>query len=201
MRLVARLTASQHSAHPKRADSTRAVGSLLSWVLAGALLVLLAGQAPGQSASQSAPVTPPNEVEFYGNPNSPISGGVVIPANRAFVWTSGTVPAPADRNAERGTRARYGDTYTQAASILSRIEGQLEEQGLSMRDVVYIRAYLVPDPENEGRIDMQGWSKAFGEVFGTDQNPTKPARSTVGVAALVVSDWLIEIEAFAVFPN
>ena len=140
------------------------------------------------------------EVAFYGNPQSPISGGVVIPANRATLWTSGTVPGVADQNAERGTRERYGDTYTQAASILSRIEGQLEEQGLSMRDVVYIRAYLVSDPENDGRIDMQGWSKAFGEVFGTEENPTKPARSTVGVAALVVSDWLLEIEAFAVFP-
>ena len=144
--------------------------------------------------------TAPDEVTFYGNPNSPISGGVVIPANRAFVWTSGTVPAVADPDAERGTRERYGDTQTQARSILGRLAEQLTAQGLSMRDVVYIRAYLVPDAEKGGRIDMEGWSKAFGEVFGTDQNPTKPARSTVGVAALVVADWLIEIEAFAVFP-
>jgi enamine deaminase RidA (YjgF/YER057c/UK114 family) len=164
-------------------------------ILAVCLLVLSAGVAGAQSQAAA-----PDDVEFYGNPNSPISGGVVIPADRAFVWTSGTVPGVADRDAERGTRERYGDTYTQAASILSRIEGQLKEQGLTMRDVVYIRAYLVPDAENEGRIDMQGWSKAFGEVFGTEKNPTKPARSTVGVAALVVSDWLIEIEAFAVFP-
>ncbi len=159
--------------------------------------ILLLALAAGAGGAQSAP----EEVTFYGNPRSPISGGVVIPANRAYVWTSGTVPGVADQNAERGTRERYGDTYTQAASILSRIEAQLEEQGLTMRDVVYIRAYLVADPENEGRIDMQGWSKAFGEVFGTDDNPTKPARSTVGVAALVVPDWLLEIEAFAVFPE
>ncbi len=149
----------------------------------------------GQSAKA------PDEVEFYGNPRSPISGGVVIPANRAYVWTSGTVPGVADENAARDSRERYGDTYTQAASVLDRIEGQLKEQGLTMKDVVYIRAYLVGDPENGGRIDMQGWSKAFGEVFGTDDNPTKPARSTVGVAALVVPNWLIEIEAFAVFPE
>ena len=166
-------------------------------ILAACVLLLSAGVVGAQSGSGAAA---PDDVEFYGNPNSPISGGVVIPAGRAFVWTSGTVPGAANRDAERGTRERYGDTYTQAASILSRIEGQLKEQGLTMRDVVYIRAYLVPDAENEGRIDMQGWSKAFGEVFGTEKNPTKPARSTVGVAALVVSDWLIEIEAFAVFP-
>ena len=159
-----------------------------------ATLVCLASAAAGAQ-------TAPDEVTFYGNPQSPISGGVVIPAGRASVWTSGTVPGVADQNAERGTRARYGDTYTQAASILGRIEGQLKEQGLSMKDVAYIRAYLVPDPENDGRIDMQGWSKAFGEVFGTEANPTKPARSTVGVAALVVADWFIEIEAFAIFPD
>ena len=82
-----------------------------------------------------------------------------------------------------------------------RIAEQLKAQGLTMKDIVYIRSYLVPDSENDGRIDMQGWSKAFGEVFGTDENPTKPARSTVGVAALVVPDWLVEIEAFAVFPE
>ncbi len=70
-----------------------------------------------------------------------------------------------------------------------------------MKDVVYLRAYLVPDPTKGNRIDMEGWSAAYGEVFGTAANPTKPARSTVGVSALVNSDWLIEIEAFAVFPK
>ena len=160
------------------------------------LVVLCASLAVAQE-----PATAPEEIAFYGNPSSPISGGVVIPPGRAWVWTSGTVPAVADQNAERGSRERYGDTRTQAASVLSRIATQLEEQGLTMRDVVYIRAYLVPDALNDGKIDMQGWSAAFGEVFGTDDNPTKPARSTVGVSALVVPDWLIEIEAFAVFPK
>ncbi len=160
------------------------------------LVLLTAGIAAAQQ-----PASTPEEVSFYGNPNSPISSGVIIPPGRAWVWTSGTVPAVANQDAERGSRERYGDTRTQATSVLSRIAGQLEEQGLTMRDVVYIRAYLVPDPEKDGKIDMQGWSAAFGEVFGTDQNPTKPARSTVGVSALVVPDWLIEIEAFAVFPD
>jgi hypothetical protein len=65
----------------------------------------------------------------------------------------------------------------------------------------YLRAYLVPDPTKGSRIDMEGWTAAYGEVFGTAANPTKPARSTVGVSALVNADWLIEIEAVAVFPK
>ena len=143
----------------------------------------------------------PGQVTFYGSPNAAISSGVVIPANKAFVWTSGTTPGVADANAKPGTRERFGDTRTQATSILKNIAGQLEKQGLTMKDVVYLRAYLVPDPTKGNRIDMEGWSAAYGEVFGTAANPTKPARSTVGVTALVNADWLIEIEAFAVFPK
>ena len=143
---------------------------------------------------------PADQVTFYGAPNSPISSGVVIPPNRALVWTSGTTPGVADANAKPGTRERFGDTRTQATSILKNIAGQLEKQGLTMKDVVYLRAYLVPDPTKGNRIDMEGWSAAYGEVFGTAANPTKPARSTVGVTALVNADWLIEIEAFAVKP-
>jgi len=158
-----------------------------------ALLVL----APAAAFAQQAPA----QVTFYGAPTAAISSGVVIPPNKAFVWTSGTTPAVADANAKPGTRERFGDTRTQATSILKNIAGQLEKQGLTMKDVVYLRAYLVPDPTNNNRIDMDGWSAAYGEVFGTPANPTKPARSTVGVVALVNADWLIEIEAFAVYPK
>jgi len=140
------------------------------------------------------------EVTFYGNPTSPISSGVVIPANRATLWVSGTTPPVVKQDAPAGSPERFGDTKTQAAGVLRNIAAQLEKQGLSMRDVVYIRAYLVPDPAKGGKIDVAGWNAAYTEVFGTAANPTKTARSTVGVVALVNADWLIELEAFAVFP-
>ena len=38
-------------------------------------------------------------------------------------------------------------------------------------------------------------------MFKTKENPVKTARSTVGVAALVNPDWLLEIEAVAVYPE
>lgn len=158
---------------------------------------------PGLLAAQeeSTATQTPEDVAFYGNPSSPISSGVVLPAGRAMLWTSGTVPAALNRDAPAGSRERYGDTKTQARSALERLRDQLREHGLSLRDVVYLRVYLVPDPAKDGKIDTQGWNEAYGEVFGTDANPTKPARSTVGVSALVVPDWLIEIEAVAVFPQ
>lgn len=140
------------------------------------------------------------QVKFYGSPTSPISSGVIVPAGHAQLWVSGTTPPALKADAPAGSRERYGDTKTQAAGILKSIETQLKAQGLSMQDVVYIRAYLVPDPAKENKIDTAGWNAAYTEMFGTAANPTKTARSTVGVTALVNPDFLIEIEAFAVFP-
>jgi len=152
------------------------------------------------ATATGATATPPTDVKFYGNPNSPISSGVLIPPGRASIWVSGTVPPVLKTDASPGSRERFGDTKVQAAGILKAIEGQLATHGLSMRDVVYLRAYLVPDPAKENKIDVAGWNAAYGEVFNTAANPVKTARSTVGVTALVNADWLIEIEAFAVYP-
>lgn len=152
-------------------------------------------------AQDTPPVGPPAAVRFYGNPSSPISGGVAIPANAAFVWTSGTVPPVIDPQAKPDSPARFGDTKTQAVGVLQAIEKQLAQQGLTMRDVVYLRAYLVADPAKGGKIDTDGWNEGYKQFFGTTTNPTKPARSTVGVAALVNPLWLVEIEAFAVYPE
>lgn len=151
------------------------------------------------STSAAAQGGPPSKVTFTGGRGN-ISNTVAIPANAAVVWTSGTVPGVADANAPAGSRARYGDTKTQAVSVLTAIEARLKEQGLGMKDVVYLRAYLVPDKEKGGVIDTQGWNEAYGQFFNNATNPVKPARSTVGVLALVNAEWLVEVEAFAVYP-
>jgi enamine deaminase RidA (YjgF/YER057c/UK114 family) len=147
----------------------------------------------------SAIATVPETVSFSGSPDSPIASAVSVPANQAYFWTSGTVPPILDKNAPAGSRERYGDTKTQAIATLKRIEELLKEVGLSMSDVTYLRAYLVPDKFNDNKVDYQGWFDAYSQYFNNSQNPAKTARSTVGVAGLVNPDWLIEIEAVAVF--
>jgi enamine deaminase RidA (YjgF/YER057c/UK114 family) len=166
--------------------------------LVGAIVVALAG---GLAIERSvhADQLPPASVTFAGSATSPISASVLIPANRAWMWISGTTPPVVKAEAPAGSRERYGDTRTQATGVLKNIAGQLAAQGLSMKDVVYMRAFLVPDPAS-GRIDTAGWNAAYTEVFGTAANPTRTARSTVGVVQLVNADFLIELEAFAVFP-
>ena len=165
--------------------------SLLTRGVAAALVMTAARGASAQAA--------PTTVTFTGGRGN-ISNTVAIPANAAVVWTSGTVPGVADTSAAPDSPARYGDTKTQAISVLKAIEARLKEHGLGMKDVVYLRAYLVPDKNKGGTIDVQGWNAAYGEFFNNANNPVKTARSTVGVAALVNAAYLVEVEAFAVYP-
>ena len=131
---------------------------------------------------------------------SPIAAGVALPAGRALFWTSGTVAAPFKKDGNTA-HERFGDTHAQGVSALKNIARVLAEQGLTMNDVVYLRVYLAPDTEKDGKPDFAGWFKAYAEYFNNEKNPTKTARSTVGVSALVSPDWLIEIEAFAAYPS
>ena len=143
---------------------------------------------------------PPAGVVFTGEATSPISSGVGVPAGRAYFWTSGT-GAPVIKKDATSLYERYGDTYVQGAATLKALAALLEKQGLTMKDVVYLRVYVAPDAGKGGKPDFPAWFKAYGEVFNTKENPVKTARSTIGVAALANPDWLIEIEAVAVYPE
>ena len=48
------------------------------------------------------------------------------------------------------------------------------------------------------KLDFQGMNAAYNKYFGTADQPNKPARSTVQVAALVTPGALMEIEVQAV---
>jgi enamine deaminase RidA (YjgF/YER057c/UK114 family) len=169
------------------------VGGILA---AGVCLGLLA-----RAQDTAKPGEPPAAVSFYGSPQSPIWGGVSVPSDQAYLWTSGTGAPVLNKDAKPGSPERYGDTKTQAVATLKSIEEQLKAKGLSLKDVVYLRVYVVPDKNKENKPDYAGWFEAYAQFFGTSANPNKVARSTVGVQSLVNPDWLIEIEAVAVYPK
>lgn len=157
--------------------------------------------APGGAEELGGSLKAPAEVQFFGAPTSSIASAVGVPTNRAYIWTSGTVPPVVNAAAPAGSPERFGDTRTQAVGTLRNIETVLAGAGLSLRDVVYLRVYLVPDRAREGQVDYQGWFDAYAEFFNNEANPVRVARSTLAVAGLVNSDWLIEIEAVAVYPE
>jgi enamine deaminase RidA (YjgF/YER057c/UK114 family) len=98
----------------------------------------------------------------------------------------------------KGTAAVYGDTEAQATSALKTIETILKGQGLTMADVVEMQVFAAGDPAKDGKMDFAGINAAYGKFFGTADQPNKPVRAAMQVAALATPWGLVEIQVIAV---
>jgi enamine deaminase RidA (YjgF/YER057c/UK114 family) len=103
---------------------------------------------------------------------------------------------PADK--ATGAAATYGDTKTQTLSALKNIETILKKEGLTMADVVQMDVFLAGDPAKDGKMDFAGMNEAYSTYFGTADQPNKPVRSAMQVAALATPWGLVEIQVVAV---
>ena len=115
------------------------------------------------------------------------------------LYLSGQLPAATPGDPAKGTKPTIeGDTKAQTISTLNVIQTILKEHGLGMGDIVQMRVYLIGDPAQGGKLDFGGMNEAYKQFFGTKEQPNKPVRATVQVAALVVPNALVEIEVVAV---
>ncbi len=144
------------------------------------------------------------DVTRHALPNNstfPISRAVEVSADTTLIYHSGTVPGPANADAERGSREYYGDTEAQAMSVFGRMEDSFKELGVEFGDIIKMTVFLVGDPEMGGRMDFGGFMKAYTKDFGTEEQPNKPARSAVQIAGLAGGpNMLIEIEVVIARP-
>lgn len=149
--------------------------------------ILLAGASVAQA-----------QVKHIQNDRSPIATAVWA-GNTLYL--SGQLPNPVTpANQAAGTPAVYGDTQQQAQSALEKIDALLKEQGLGMKDVVMMHAYLVGDPKKGGTLDFAGLQASYTKWFGTAEQPNKPARTAMQIAGLAAAGALVEIEVIAVKP-
>ncbi len=128
---------------------------------------------------------------------SPIAKMVTVPAGATTYYLSGMVAPVSNPNAPKGSVESYGDTKTQTIGALTEIQKALAEQKLTMGDVVAMHVFLAGDPAKGGKMDFAGMMDGYKQFFGTKEQPNKPARSTVQVAALVGPAYLVEIEVIA----
>ena len=145
-----------------------------------------------------------DEVTRYPLPDNstfPIAQAVEIPAGTTLVYHSGTTPRPADPDAQRYSVQFWGDTETQTKSVFNRMEASLKKLNLGFGDVVKMTVFLVGPPENDGRLDFQGFMNAYTLHFGTEEQPNLPARSAVQVAGLAAPGMLVEIEVVLARPE
>ncbi len=83
-----------------------------------------------------------------------------------------------------------GDVAAQARQALANLKAVLEAAGAGVENVVRLRTYVVNhDPSLIGPI-----GQALGEFYG---DVTPAANTWIGVQALALPDFLIEIEATA----
>ncbi len=74
------------------------------------------------------------------------------------------------------------------------MQADLQSKGMDMGDVVKMTVFLVGDPQNDGRMDFDGFMNAYSQYFGTEEQPNVPARSAVQVAGLVAPLMFVEVE-------
>ena len=135
-----------------------------------------------------------------GNP-FPISAAVEVPAGKTLVFLSGMVAPVADTKAAKDSIAAYGDTKTQTIGALNTIKAELESLHLTLGDVIKMQVFMAGDPANGGKMDFAGMNAAYSKFFGTADQPNKPVRSAMQVAALANPGFLVEIEVTAVRPG
>jgi enamine deaminase RidA (YjgF/YER057c/UK114 family) len=135
----------------------------------------------------------------YGTKERHILAGIGVLPNTALYWTQGTT-APVIDEAVPPTDIRHrGDMRTQGRNALLALQKNLANVGLTLKDVVYLRAFLAPD-RGTGAFDYDGWNAAYGEFFNNAENPHKPARTTVTTPTFGSPSTMIEIEIVAAFP-
>lgn len=155
------------------------------------ILVAAAGVAFAMSAAAQVTVK-----HLQPNEKSPIANGVWAGDT---LYLSGQLASPVTpADAAKAREAVYGDTQTQALSALNKIQALLKEQGLDMKDVVKMTVFLAGDPAKGGKLDFAGLQASYTQFFGTKDQPNKPARSAMQVAALAAPWALVEIEVIAV---
>jgi enamine deaminase RidA (YjgF/YER057c/UK114 family) len=135
-----------------------------------------------------------------GNP-FPISAAVTVPAGFDTVYVSGAFPTALNKDAPKGTPPEFGDMQTQTVSVLTSIKGTLAKVGLGMGDVVKMTVFMVADPANDNKLNFPALMAGYTQFFGTADQPNKPARSAVQVAALVAPGALLEVEVIAAKPH
>lgn len=92
-----------------------------------------------------------------------------------------------------GKAVGKGDIRAQSKQVFENLKAALDAVGATFNDVVKLNTFMVNMPEN-----LEGYRDVRGEYLAKNEHP--PASTTVGVAALVNPDLLLEVEAVVVLP-
>jgi enamine deaminase RidA (YjgF/YER057c/UK114 family) len=107
-----------------------------------------------------------------------------------FLWLSGTVAYD-----EEGNVVGPGDIRAQARQIFTNMQRRLGLVGCDLKSVIRLTTYLTT-PMTDMKFTKQYWEVRH-EFFGAH----RPASTGVQVAALMLPQLLVEVDAVAYAPN
>jgi len=121
--------------------------------------------------------------------------------SRVYPWADGVAVKPHTSlyYSSAITPTRGQDVKTQALSVLETLKERLSAAGLGLKDVVFLRAYVVPAP-GATAIDWDGWTAAYQTYFNNPEQPHQPCRTTLAVDALPNPGDKIEVDVVAAVP-
>jgi enamine deaminase RidA (YjgF/YER057c/UK114 family) len=132
----------------------------------------------------------------YANPTARIASAIWAGDTLYVSGMTGPPVTPEDK--AKGTPAVFGDTEQQSLGAFKAIETTLKGQGLTMADVVEMQVFMVGDPAKGGKLDFAGMNASYAKFFGTADQPNRPVRAALQVAALANPNALVEIMVIAV---
>jgi enamine deaminase RidA (YjgF/YER057c/UK114 family) len=172
----------------------------MSSMICGRKLILAASALAMIAAAPAVLAADAKKVERLPLPDGndfPISSAVTVKAGTDTYFLSGALAPVVNKDAPKGSVAAFGDTETQTVGALNAIKATLTRLGLTMGDVVKMTIFMVGDPAKDNKMDFAGMMTGYKQFFGTADQPNKPSRSAVQVAALAAPGALIEIEVIA----
>jgi enamine deaminase RidA (YjgF/YER057c/UK114 family) len=168
-------------------------------ILAASVLALTSAGPAALAADAKKPADRQkvDRLPLPGGNEFPISSAVTVKAGTDTYFLSGALAPVVNKDAPKGSVAAYGDTETQTVGALNAIKATLARLGLTVGDVVKMTVFLVGDPAKDNKMDFDGMMAGYKQFFGTAEQPNKPSRSAVQVAALAAPGALVEIEVIA----
>jgi enamine deaminase RidA (YjgF/YER057c/UK114 family) len=166
-------------------------------IVAAGFLALIAAAPAVIAAGSKADAKKVERLPLPDGSDFPISSAVTVKAGVDTYFLSGALAPVINKDAPKGSVAAFGDTETQTVGALNSIKGTLGRLGLSMGDVVKMTVFLVGDPAKDNKMDFAGMMAGYKQFFATADQPNKPSRSAVQVAALAAPGALVEIEVIA----
>ncbi|MGA9239255.1 RidA family protein [Robiginitalea sp.] len=145
-------------------------GMVVLWLMA-------CKQEPSEPLSR-LPDMPSFEKSYVDTHNGYSEAVVITSGNTKTIYVSGQIGEGANLEA-------------QMRDALSKMERLLKGSGANMKDVVKMNTYIV----DYGPYSLDVFRSVRKELLGDSE---MPASTLVGVEALALPEWLIEIEAVAV---